>query len=144
MSLSSATSKAENITVETVSGEDVVIHLAANFKDPIYEITKQCTHGAYAIDPKSGHLQYRSDDNFIGTDHITYIAKNGDEESIPGDVVIAVLNKDEVEKVMEITIDIPVKPTQKDLVEAVIEFAASLDELVNGKHSHDDNDEDDD
>lgn len=139
--MSSATIKAENITVETVSGEDIAIHLAANIKDPIYEITKQCVHGAYALDPKSGHLQYRSEDEFIGTDHITYIAKNGDDESMPADVVIAVLNKDEVERVMEISVDIPVKPTAKDVVEALIEFVGSLDELISGKHKHDDDDD---
>ena len=137
------TIKAENITVETVSGEEVVVHLAADTKDPIYEITRQCVHGSYALSPKDGHLQYRSDENFVGTDHITYIAKQGDEESIPGDVVIAVLNANEVERVMEISVDIPVKPTAADVLDSLIEFVGSLDELINGKHKHNDEDDDD-
>ena len=136
------TIKAENITVETVSGEDIAVHLVSDTKDPIYEVTRQCTHGAYALDPKSGHLQYRSDDNFIGTDHITYIAKSGDEESLPADVVIAVLNKDQVERVMEISVDIPMKPDVEDIVGALREFILAIDELVNPDKDEDDDDED--
>lgn len=130
--------KAENITIEVVQEEEVSIHLASNIKDAVYEVTRQCSHGAYALDPKSGHLQYRSDKNFVGTDRITYIAKREDEESIPGDVVIAVLDSKHVEKVIEITIEVPVKPTADDIVEACADLIGALKDIT------DPDDEDDD
>lgn len=133
----------ENISVEALENKDITIHLKGSRDALVFEITKQPTHGAFALDPKSGHLQYRGEKGWHGIDHITYIASDKDGmESTPADVVIDVKSGAEYEKVAEITLEVPVKPDAEDLLDIFHIFVEELEEIITGRDNDDDGDDD--
>ena len=121
----------ENISVETLENKDVTIHLRGSQDAMVFEITKQPTHGAFALDPKTGHLQYRGEKGWYGIDHITYIASDKDGmESTPADVVIDVKSDKDFQKVAEVNIDVPVNPTVEELLDILHIFVEELEEII--------------
>ena len=125
--------RVENISVEALENKDVTIHLRGSDDIIMYEITKSPQHAAYAIDPHSGHLQYRSEKGFSGIDRITYIGSNKDGvESLPADIVIDIKSTDDMEKVFELTLEVPANPTVEDIVDLYHVFVEELEEIVNG------------
>ena len=116
--------QAKSLNIEALQGDEISVHLESNVDNAIFEITKQPSHGAFALDPKSGHLQYCSEDDYEGVDSISYIVKSGSEESPPADVVIDVVD------VVEISIEVPLNPTAQDVIDALDEFSAELDKLI--------------
>ena len=62
---------AENVNIDVESGKDVLVHLYAEDDQKhslVFEITKQPSHGAFALDPSTGHLQYHSNSSYVGHD----------------------------------------------------------------------------
>ena len=130
--------KVENISVETLENKDVIIHLRGSDDVAVFEVTKQPQHGAWAIDPKTGHLQYRGEKGFIGVDHITYIGSDKEnQESLPADVVIDVKDAKNFQKVVELTIDVPVDPDVEDLLDVLHMFTEELEEIIIGDEDDD-------
>lgn len=128
----------ENISVETLENKDVTIHLRGSNDAMVFEITKQPTHGAFALDPKTGHLQYRGEKGWYGIDHITYIASDKDGlESTPADVVIDVKSDKDYQKVAELSIDVPVKPSVEELLDVLHMFVEDLEEIIIDKDKDD-------
>jgi hypothetical protein len=124
---------AKHISLEMDQGDEVMVHLDGS--DPnghklTYEITKPPRNGAYALDPATGHVQYRPSLPFHGLESMTYIVVNSNGlESQPADIVIDV-HEAEVEDVIEITIEVPADPNAQDIVDAIHEFNLELDKLV--------------
>ena len=129
----------KNISLEMNQGEDISIHLDGSDPDGhalTYEITKQPKNGAFALDPRTGHVQYRPNDGWFGMESFTYIAT--DElglESQPADVVIVVHESeggggDEV----EIVIKIPEDPDVNDVLDAFIGLIEQIDKLVDDEN----------
>ena len=124
---------AKNISIEMDQGDEISTHLDGS--DPAnnkitFEINKAPRNGAYALDPQTGHIQYRPNKNFHGVDSMTYIVQNSlGLESQPADVVVSV-EEAEVENVVEITIVVPAEPDAQDIVDAIDEFNTELDKLI--------------
>ena len=124
---------AKSISIEMDQGDEAIVHLDGS--DPngnpiIYEITKAPRNGAYALDPKTGHVQYRPTVTFNGVDSLTYIVQNSlGLESQAADVVINI-REAEVEDVIEITIEIPTEPSSQDILDAIETLVTELDKLV--------------
>ena len=131
---------AEPISVEAEQHKDTMIHLAASSKNVRYEIIKSPKHGSYALDPTTGHFQYRSEKEFHGVDTMTYIVTKDGEESTPADVVIKVLRNDEKTEMVELVLEVPARPDVDDCLDAIDGLLTELTELIHG----DDDDEDDD
>ena len=132
---------AESITVEAEQHKDTMIHLAASVKNVRYEIIKSPKHGSYALDPATGHFQYRSEKEFHGVDTMTYIVTTKDgEESTPADVVIKVFTNDEKQEVVELTLEIPAHPDVDDCLDAIDTLMTELTELIHGDDDEDDDD----
>lgn len=131
----------ENVNVDVEQGKDVLVHLFGEDDQGHslrYEITNQPKHGGFAIDPETGHLQYRSNSSYVGHDLISYIAIDDlGNESIQADIFIDVrpLNSP---RTVEIAVEIPVKPTSKDIIEAFGAFIVELSDLVNGEQAQPD------
>ena len=129
---------AESITVEAEQHKDVMIHLAASVKNVRYEIIKSPKHGSYALDPATGHFQYRSEKEFHGVDTMTYIVVKNGEESTPADVVIKVLANDEKIEMVELTLEIPAHPDVDDCLDAIDTLMTELTELIHGDEEDED------
>ena len=129
---------AEPISVEAEQHKDTMIHLAASAKNVRYEIIKSPKHGSYALDPATGHFQYRSEKEFHGIDTMTYIVIKDGEESAPADVVIKVYTNDDKQEMVEITLTVPAHPDADDIMDTVDALLTELTELI-----HEDDDEDD-
>lgn len=134
----------KNLNVEIEQGKDLMVHLYAQDDEShkiTFEITKQPTHGSFALDPATGHLQYHSHPMFLGHDLISYIAiDEHDNESAQANVFIDVkpLNSP---KVVEICIEVPVNPSLHDIVEAVEDLTLELYELLSpSTETEDEND----
>ena len=132
---------AEPISVEAEQHKDTMIHLAASSKNVRYEIIKSPKHGSYALDPTTGHFQYRSEKEFHGVDTMTYIVTKDGEESTPADVVIKVITNDEKEEMIELTLEIPAHPDVDDVLDAIEALMIELTELIHGDDEDDDDDE---
>jgi len=125
--------KAHNISCEMNQGDEISLHLEGSTSTDrkiTYEITKAPRNGAYALDPQTGHLQYRPTITYTGLDSMTYIVQDESGlESEPADVVIDI-KAGEVEDTVEIVIEVPVPVTAQDVVAAVQEFMKQLDKLT--------------
>ena len=131
--------RVENISVEALENQDVTIHLRGSDDITMYEITKQPQHAAYAIDPHSGHLQYRGEKGFSGIDRITYIGSDREgTESMPADVVIDVKSSKDYQKVIEFSLECPVEPTAEDLIDLLHVFVEEIEEIINRDKPDDD------
>lgn len=134
---------AEGITIEVEQHKDIMIHLAASVKNVRYEIIKSPKHGSYALDPATGHFQYRSEKEFSGVDMMTYIVIHNGEESTPADVVIKVLTNDDTEEILELTLEIPAHPDIDDCLDAIETLTTELTKIVHDDKEDDDDDEED-
>lgn len=127
---------AKGLSLEMKQGSEIAIHLEGSDPDGdaiTYEITKQPRNGPFALDPATGHVQYRPNPAFFGLETFTYIVTDSHgADSQPADVVIDVKKSDDGGgDVIEITIEIPVDPDPQEIVDAFNAFTKAIDESVN-------------